>query len=481
MDVSRRNSSADGMQLPIKIEAESKLHYEALGEGKMRIGNKTCTVKQGGVPLSKIQVEQLADLFNNTLADVKIGRSEVWRVSPDSVQVFNRNDIGKPEAKATNTLKFKDEAAYKEQVANFVKTAGTTDEVAQEKFREALGGAAATDKAQNVLSPSLTTSQPKVKPESVNLDEGAAASPATSASASAPAAAALPAPINPMPPGAKPVTLPPTVAPPPRPSTAAASPTAASSATSAPPSGLPVEPAPLPGTTSGAKATRPTRAPPPPPPPAASSAPSGSATVTPALPKATARAEEAEKHAFFKVGDDRPPPPPGLYPSTDAASLAKEQVATADHAQQLKEEAEKQDPFIVGDERPAPPPDFNDQPSSQPTPTGGLPTEKQTADASDITTVLPAAGESETVFKEFDTIIDTKLKEAEEAVNQSPTAAEPKQVQQEKEPVAVNQPPTAEQLEQLAQVQQEKDLKEFLESDFPLPPPLADDDTLDLE
>lgn len=141
-------SSASKMpESPIDIQQEStstpKEHYKALGDGKMLIGNVTCTVKKGGVPLKKSEIEDLVKLFNNTLKETTITDKEAWVVGKENVQVFHRDQIGNPTAKATRTLEFKDEEAYKEQFAKFVKTAATTDEVAQPAIAKSGQAAAA--------------------------------------------------------------------------------------------------------------------------------------------------------------------------------------------------------------------------------------------------------------------------------------------------------------------------------------------------
>lgn len=141
-------SSASKMpESPIDIQQEStstpKEHYKALGDGKMLIGNVTCTVKKGGVPLKKSEIEDLVKLFNNTLKETTITDKEAWVVGKENVQVFHRDQIGNPTAKATRTLEFKDEDAYKEQFAKFVKTAATTDEVAQPAIAKSGQAAAA--------------------------------------------------------------------------------------------------------------------------------------------------------------------------------------------------------------------------------------------------------------------------------------------------------------------------------------------------
>lgn len=118
-------SSIDSGRIPEpKIEIKAEL-YSVRG-AKLYIGDKACVVRQGGKIIDDTATLQgIADLFNSTLKDAPtIKKNQVWKLSAQGVQVFERGISGKLKSAPKKELSFIDDSArnqYKAFVANTAK------------------------------------------------------------------------------------------------------------------------------------------------------------------------------------------------------------------------------------------------------------------------------------------------------------------------------------------------------------------------
>ncbi len=94
----------------IEIQPE---HY-SVKKNKLHIGDKACVVRQNGKVIEDVRtLKAIADTFNKTLEGTPtIKKNEVWKVNPESVQVFDRTEEGTLKSAPKREIAFIDESAH---------------------------------------------------------------------------------------------------------------------------------------------------------------------------------------------------------------------------------------------------------------------------------------------------------------------------------------------------------------------------------
>lgn len=124
--------------VPQQPPAAANQHYEMRmvegGQGKLYIGGQPCTVKVGGeIITDPVQLEKLAKTFRKTVAAVNIEKGEVWRLTPEGINVTGSKQ---PKSVSLISSDFKD--MYARRMNKFLlANAKKTDEVAKKNLPKA--------------------------------------------------------------------------------------------------------------------------------------------------------------------------------------------------------------------------------------------------------------------------------------------------------------------------------------------------------